>query len=114
MIRGDQFLKMLEGTLKVDEDKLRHFTEEFTSKYPHGDLEINRAHFSIKVKCRRDGDIPLCLVCGNKMVKRVNQFRKNGIWVLKKKRDNISNWECPKCYPDGHAPLIVGDGIGET
>jgi hypothetical protein len=114
MLRGDQFIKMLSGNLKVDEDKLNKFTAEFTRDYPNGDLLVNRGHFSIQVRYKTDTDgNPLCMKCGGRMTSRVNQYRKNGTWQQKARKDNVSNWECPKCYPEGYAPLIVGAGIGE-
>ncbi len=113
MLRGDQFIKMLSGQLKVDESKVSKYTAEFTRDYPCGDLIVDRGHFSIQVRYRTNGEAPCCLKCGGKLVNRANQYRKNGAWIAKSRKDNVSNYECPKCFPDGHAPLIVGAGIGE-
>ena len=113
MLNGNQFIKKMFGQLKVDETKVEKFTEEFTRDYPCGELILDREGFSIQVRHRIDGNLPLCLKCGGKMTSRVNQYRKNGQWQQKARKDNISNWECPKCFPEGHAPLMAGAGIGE-
>jgi len=113
MLNGFQLIRKLAGELKVDEEKVKKFTSKFTKEYPYGELTIDRDSFFIQVRCRLNGNTPLCLKCGGQLINRVNQYRKNGVWYQKARKDNISNWECPKCYPNGHAPLIVGAGIGE-
>jgi hypothetical protein len=43
------------------------------------------------------------------MNRRTNQYVKRGVWVMKKRKDNISNQECPKCAPlCGRQPIGVG------
>jgi hypothetical protein len=113
MLTGAQLIKKLTGQLKVDEAKVKKFSDEFTKEFPKGELTISRDSYGITVRCRIEHDIPICMKCGQPMIDRINQYRKNGKWVFKARKDNISNWECTKCYPNGHAPLLISAGIGE-
>jgi len=97
--------------MRIDEKKVKRFTDKFTEEYPYGELIVDRDNLFIQIRCRLNGNIPLCLKCGGLLINRVNQYKKNGEWHQKARKDNITNWECPKCYPNGHAPLVVAADI---
>ena len=115
MLRGDQFIKSLFGQLEVDEQKVTQFMLEFSRDYPFGEVRIDRKNFDLSVRCKgMEEGKPLCMKCGSPLISRVNQRRKNGTWQPLKRKDHLSNWECPKCYLNGFAPLIVGAGLAAT
>jgi predicted RNA-binding Zn-ribbon protein involved in translation (DUF1610 family) len=109
MLNGYQFIKMLGGELKIDEQLLAQKQTEFKRDYPYGIITINRKGFSIKVETK---DMK-CMKCGMVMNNRVNQHRKKGQWFDMVKKDNVSNWECPNCFPNGGAPIIILASIGK-
>ena len=62
MLNGLQFMRKLAGELRVDENKVKKLTAEFTKDYPFGKLVIDREGFSVQVRYTTDIDgTPLCV-----------------------------------------------------
>ena len=94
------------GQLKVDLEKVKQREEELRRQYPHAEITIKDG--TVKAQVKEDEDGVHCMYCGAIMVRRTNQYVKNGQWVQKKRKDNMSNWECPKCRPlCGGMPLAT-------
>jgi hypothetical protein len=99
-----QLMAKMLGQLKVDPEKVRQQEEILKKEFPKAKITVSDS--GVKAEAVQDGDGVHCMVCGTPMDDRVNQYVKRGQWVQKKKKDNISNWECPKCRPlIGMAPL---------
>lgn len=100
----DQVMARTLGILKVDPEKVAGYVKIFREKFPHAIVTVNEG--SVKASVIRDEAGVHCMKCGNLMISRVNQYVKKGLWIQKKRRDNISCWECLYC-----APLIGGQPL---
>lgn len=99
----NQLLKHMNGTSEVDEEKKKEILEGFKRDCPYGVIKETDTSLAVWV----DEEFH-CMKCGTKMNNRTNQTVKKGEWVPLKRKNNISNWECPKCRPlVGNQPLGV-------
>jgi len=115
MYRGDQFFKMLSGKLVEDPVKKAEMEADFRSKFPFGVFSYNPKDCMMKVECKLIGNTPCCMKCGNEMIDRSNQkYTSANGWEVKKKLDNMSNWECPHCGRGrGGSVLMAGGCVGK-
>jgi predicted RNA-binding Zn-ribbon protein involved in translation (DUF1610 family) len=99
----DQVIKNLQGTLKINETKKQEAIARFKKEYPYGKITETGTSIGVRVDSERH-----CMKCGTKMIDRINQTVKGGAWVPLKRKNNISNWECPACNPlKGFEPIGI-------
>jgi hypothetical protein len=104
---GTQFMKFMMGEeLPIDEERKKKDIEQFKKDYPHAIIKISK--YDMTASARYKNGKYHCIKCGKPMNNRCNMKLEKGKWVPKKKKDNISNQECPEHYPSGGAPIMVG------
>lgn len=106
MLKGSDFIKKMQGIpLDIDYNLLAEYVAELESDYPEADIVIGE--YDVQARYKTRDDKVLCLRCGNPLNQRANYEKKHNEWVPLKKKDNVSNYECETCYPDGNAPIVV-------
>ncbi len=116
MMNGLQFLAHLQGKLKPDESKVQKALKEFGEKFPCGILSVTPDRLSVRVQVKQDpkNKLVFCMQCGNPLTDRANQYFKNGKWIHKARKDNMSNYECSHCAPGvGGQPLLAMRGTAQ-